>query len=29
VELFEAHGRAIGLVDATADDLEPAPEQLR
>lgn len=29
VELFAAPGRTIGLVDATADDLEPAPEQLR
>ncbi len=29
VELFEAPGRTIGLVDATADDLEPAPEPLR
>jgi hypothetical protein len=29
VELFEAPGRTIGLVDATADDLEPAPDQLR
>jgi hypothetical protein len=29
VELFDAPGRTIGLVDATVDDLEPAPEQLR
>jgi hypothetical protein len=29
VELFEAPGRTIGLIDATADDLEPAPGQLR
>jgi hypothetical protein len=29
VELFEAPGRTVGLVDATAEDLEPAPEQLR
>lgn len=29
VELFEAPGRTIGLVDATADDLEPAPDPLR
>lgn len=29
VELFEAPGRTIGLVDATPDDLEPGPEQLR
>lgn len=28
VELFEAPGRTIGLVDASADDLEPDPEQL-
>jgi hypothetical protein len=29
VELFEAPGRTIGVVDASADDLEPAPEQVR
>ena len=29
VELFAAQGRTIGLVDVTADDLEPAPEPLR
>ena len=29
VELFEAPGRTIGLVDATPDDLERAPEPLR
>lgn len=29
VELFEAPGRTIGLVDASADDLGPAAEQLR
>ncbi len=28
VELFEAPGRTIGLVDATADELEPSPERL-
>lgn len=28
VELLEAPGRTIGLVDTTADDLEPSPEQL-
>ncbi len=28
VELFEAPGRTIGLVDASADDLEPSPEPL-
>jgi hypothetical protein len=28
VELFEAPGRTIGLVDATADDLEPSPHRL-
>jgi hypothetical protein len=28
VELFEGPGRTIGLVDATADDLEPPPDQL-
>lgn len=29
VELFEAPGRTIGLVDVAHDDLEPAPEQVR
>ena len=29
VELFEAPGRTMGVVDATADDLEPAPNPLR
>jgi len=28
VELFEAPGRTIGLVDASADDLERAPKPL-
>lgn len=28
VELFKAPGDTIGLVDANADDLEPAPEPL-
>jgi len=28
VELFEAPGRTIGLVDATANDLEPSPDQV-
>ena len=28
IELFEAPGRTIGLVDATADHLEPSPWRL-
>jgi hypothetical protein len=28
VELFGAPGRTIGLVDATADDLQRSPDQL-
>lgn len=28
VELFDARGETVGLVDVTADDLEPAPEPI-